>query len=92
MINLKGPFPTGEHLLILIDYRSLYPVTTKLKDISSTTIINTLTKIFAIFGFPKTITADNGKQFKSCKFRKYTSQHDIRICHVTPYWPSACGE
>ena len=58
-IDLKRPLPTGEHLLVLIDYRSRYPVIAKLKEISSTTVINALTKIFPIFLFP--ITAGNGK-------------------------------
>ena len=85
VINLKGPFPTREHLLVVIDYRSRYPIITKLKETSSTTIINTLTKIFAMFGFPEAIMADNGKQFHSHGFPNYTSQYDIRVRYLTPY-------
>ena len=81
----------GKHLLVLIDYRSCYPVREKLKKISSTTIINAVTKIFAIFGFHKTITADNGKQFPSREFRNYTLHHGIPVCYVTPYWTLANG-
>ena len=33
VIDLKGPFQTGEHLLILTDYRLQYPVIAKLKKI-----------------------------------------------------------
>ena len=92
IIDLKGPFPTGKHLLVLIDYRSCYPVIAKLKEISSTTIINALTNIFAIFSFPKMITANNRKQFQSHEFPNYNSQHGIQVRYVTPYWPSANGE
>ena len=63
-----------------------------MREITSANIINALTKIFAIFGYPKTITADNGKQFQSREFRNYALQHGIRIRYVTPYWPSANGK
>ena len=91
-IDLKGPFPTGEHLLVLIDYRSRCPVVAKLNNISARTIIKSLKKIFAIFGYPKRITADNGKQFTSTEFKEYLSHHGIRLRCVTPYWPAANGE
>ena len=84
-IDLKGPFPTREHLVVVIDDRSRYPVKAKLKETSSITIINALRKIFAIFGFPEAIMADNGKQFQSHGFRNYTLQYDIRVRYVTPY-------
>jgi len=91
-IDLKGPFPTGDHILVLIDYYSRYPVTAVLDEITSARVIQALKEIFAIFGYPNTITSDNGKQFISTEYKSFLLQHGIRPRVVTPYWPSANGE
>ena len=91
-IDLKGLFPTGEHILVVIDYRSRYPAIAILKSITSQTVIKALTKIFSNFGYPDQITSDNGKQFTSTEFKNYLKLHGIKLRVVTPYWPSANGE
>ena len=91
-IDLKGPLPTGEHILVVIDYRSRYPALAVMKSITSQNIIKALTKIFATFGYPNLLTSDNGKQFTSQEFKDYLKQHGIKLRVVTPYWPSANGE
>lgn len=91
--DLKGPFPTGEHLLVLIDYRTRYPIVSLMKKgTSSSQIINKLQKTFALFGYPRQIMTDNGKQFVSDEFKAFLNQHNIHHHPVTPYWPQANGE
>ena len=91
-IDLKGPFPTGEHILVVIDYYSRYPVTAILTEITLERVIHALQNIFALFGYPNTITSDNGKQFTSAEYKTFLSKHNIKSRTVTPYWPSANGE
>ena len=44
-MDLKGPFPSGEHLLVIIDYRSRYPIPALLDTITSTEIIKKLEEV-----------------------------------------------
>ena len=90
--DLKGPVITGEHILVVIDYMSRYPVVEVLDTITSQDMIRSFRKIFAAYGYPETITVDNGKQFNSAEFRDFMHQHNIKLRPVTPYWPSANGE
>ena len=91
--DLKGPIPTSEHLLVLLDYRSRYPVVSVMKNgISSSEIIKKLGKIFSIFGYPVKILTDDGKQFISSQFKQFLNDHNIQHHPVSPYWPQANGE
>jgi len=92
-IDLKGPLPSGENLLVLLDYRSRFPIVQTLKrSISSSEIIHKLQKTFSLFGYPQEIISDNGKQFISEEFKSFLKQHHIKHHPVTPYWPQANGE
>ena len=91
-LDLKGPFPTCENLLVLIDYRSSFPFISVLKTTTANTIIKTLLKIFTTFTYPKYITTDNESQFKSMAIRTFLIQHNIKLPVVTLCWPSANGE
>ena len=91
-VDMQGPYPTGEHILLLIDYRSRYPVATLLKTITSTTVVSSLHKVFTMFGYPKRICTDNGPQFISRQFTAYLESHAIEHRRVTPHWPSANGD
>ncbi|MCH2405926.1 MAG: DDE-type integrase/transposase/recombinase [Nitrosopumilus sp.] len=91
-IDIQGPYPTGDFLLVIIDYRSRYPVVCQLKNITTKSITKALRKVFMTFGYPYRITTDNGSNFKSSAFCSYLQAHGIKHRIVTPYWPSANGE
>ena len=84
-LNLKGPFPCGTNLLVIIDYHSRYPVVASLKSTTAENIVNALEKTFNMFGYPREITTDNGPQLVSNIFKDYFNQHDIKHRMVTPY-------
>ena len=90
--DIQGPYPTGEYILLLIDYRSRYPVATLLKDITTPKVIKSLHNIFTMFGYPERVCTDNGPQFIADKFSSYLQRHAIEHRRVTPHWPSANGE
>lgn len=49
-------------------------------------------EIFARFGLPISITADNGPQFASEEFHTYCESNNIELISTTPYWPQWNGE
>ena len=77
-IDIKGPVPSGENLLVLLDYHSRYPIVHTLnRSSTSAEIIKKLEKTFSLFGYPQRIICDNGKQFISTEFKQFLSIHNI---------------
>lgn len=91
-MDLLGPLPTGESLLVVVDYFSRYFEIAIMKSVTSERIVKELTKIFATHSLPKSVTTDNGPQFVSEEFEHYMLENDIHHRSVTPLWPSANGE
>ncbi|XP_055714982.1 uncharacterized protein K02A2.6-like [Phlebotomus papatasi] len=91
-IDFLGPLPTGEYLLVIVDYYSRYQEIEVMDKVTSRETINRLEKIFCRLGFPKTISLDNGKQFVSREFTHYCKSNGIKLNSVAPYWPQANGE
>ena len=91
-IDLQGPFPSGDNLLVMIDYPSCYPVVYLIRNTSAGKIINCMNSTFSLFGYPKVLLSDNGSQFKSVEFRNYCEQHGIKQQLNSPYYPAANGE
>ncbi|XP_046964591.1 uncharacterized protein K02A2.6-like [Vanessa cardui] len=91
-IDLMGPLPRGEYLLVLVDYYSRYKEVKICRVITSAEIINHLKDIFSRLGNPVSITADNGRQFTSEEFKTFCSERNITIFNTIPYWPQQNGE
>ena len=91
-LDLLGPMPTGEYLLVVIDYYSRYYEVEILMSVVASQIISRLEKIFAVHGLPVTITSDNGPQFRSEEFECYLVDNGILHRKVTPQWAQANGE
>ena len=91
-IDIKGPLPSGDNIIVLIDYKSKYPVVTITKSITSENIIKYLDQIFSTYGYPSTLLSDNGPQFVSQTFENYLKARNINHRRSSPYWPSANGE
>ena len=75
-MDLKGPFPSGEHLLVIIDYRSRYPIPKLLDTITSTEIRNNKKAgrhflYFATLPMSQLITASNSTLMNSKHISNY---------------------
>ncbi|XP_055543261.1 uncharacterized protein K02A2.6-like [Wyeomyia smithii] len=90
-IDYLGPLPTGHFLFVVVDYFSRYIEVEILKKIDSRETIKRLTTIFARFGLPISITADNGPQFACEEFRVYCDTNNIQLINTIPYWPQQNG-
>ncbi|CAH2088405.1 unnamed protein product [Euphydryas editha] len=91
-MDLLGPLPNNDYLLVVIDYYSRYKEIKFTKVITSSQIIKLLKEIFSRLGYPSSITADNGRQFISDEFKEYCKQCNIRLFNTVPYWPQQNGE
>ena len=91
-LDLLGPMPHGEYLLVVVDYYTRYYEVEILTSIVASQIILHLERIFAVHGLPVSITSDNGPQFRSQEFEKYLVDNGILHRKVTPLWAQANGE
>ncbi|XP_044760910.1 uncharacterized protein K02A2.6-like [Coccinella septempunctata] len=91
-VDLMGPLPNQEMVFVVIDYYSRYQEIKFLKQTTSIIIIKHLTEIFSRLGFPKSIRADNGRQFVSQEFKTFCKNNNITLMQTPPYWPQANGE
>lgn len=90
-IDFLGPLPSGDYLLVVIDYFSRYKEVEVLHKITASETIERLEKIFIRLGYPQTITLDNGRQFVSMEFEEYCKCRGIFLNRTTPYWPQENG-
>ncbi|XP_038121457.1 uncharacterized protein K02A2.6-like [Culex quinquefasciatus] len=90
-IDFLGPLPSGDYLLVVVDYFSRYKEVEILRKITAAETVNKLEGIFVRLGYPNSITLDNGRQFVSSEFDNYCKQRGITLNRTTPYWPQENG-
>ena len=91
-VDLMGPLPNGESLLVTVDYYSRFFEVDILKSTTADKVIAALLPHFMRFGFPYSVKSDNGPQFISGEFKKFMLDHAIEHRKSTPLWPQANGE
>ncbi|KAG7304923.1 hypothetical protein JYU34_010335 [Plutella xylostella] len=91
-IDLLGPLPSHDYLLVVVDYYSRYKEIKFTKTITSTQMIKLLKEMFSRLGYPVSITADNGRQFVSEEFKDFCKECGIKLFSTVPYWPQMNGE
>ncbi|PFX34964.1 Uncharacterized protein K02A2.6 [Stylophora pistillata] len=84
--------PSGDHLLVVVDYYSRYMEVEVLRSTTADKVIASLKKIFLTHGLPISITTNNGLQFRSEEFCKFVEEERIEHTRVTLLWPQAKGE
>lgn len=91
-IDFLGPLPSGDYVLVIVDYYSRYMEVEFMRSITARSTIERLDPIFVRLGYPVTMTLDNARQFVSSEFEEYCAGSGIRLNKTTPYWPAANGE
>ena len=91
-IDFLGPLPSDEYLLVIVDYFSRYMEVITMKSITAELTIKELKTVFSRFGIPKSITADNGPQFRGEEFKSFCLEFGIELNLSIPYWPQMNGE
>ena len=91
-LDLLGPLPTGEHLLVLVDYFSRWMEVDIIYSTTSEVIIKCLEKQFCRYGVRCTLKTDNGANLVSAEMDGYLTEMGIKRRLTTPLWPRANGE
>lgn len=91
-VDFLGPLPSGDYIMLAVDYYSRYIAAEILQSITTVNTTFCLTKIFAQFGIPNTLTSDNGPNLRSVDFKKFCGKFGINNFYTTPFWPQANGE
>ena len=82
----------GKQFLVVIDYYSRFPEIAYMSSTTSDHVINKLNDFFARWGIPEEIVSDNGPQFSSELFHKFSQEYDFKHTTSSPYHPKANGE
>ena len=91
-IDPLGPLPSGDSVLIVVDYFSRYFEVEVMRSTTSEKVIEFLEKIFTTHGLPLLLRSDNGPQFSSDTFEQYLKNQGIEHRKTTPLWPQANRE
>lgn len=98
-MDLLGPMPSGEYLLVLVDYFSRWMEVDIMRSTSSETIQRyldvhffTSMSIFSRHGVPRALRTDNAANFTSKELDDYLNELGIKHRHTIPLWPRANGE
>ena len=78
--------------LLLVDYYSRYIETAKLANESSTEVISHTKSIFARHGIPQEVVSDNGPQYSSIQYKKFSTEYGFLHTTSSPRFPQSNGE
>jgi transposase InsO family protein len=82
----------GNHYLILVDYYSNFIEVVPLPhDTKSETVIKQIKMNIARYGIMDTLVSDNGPQFSSSQFAKFTNSYGINHVTSSPTYPQSNG-
>jgi hypothetical protein len=95
-LDILGPLPKtnsgNKYILVLVDYFSKWSEAFPMRNQEASTIANKLVSGFInIFGIPKTIHTDQGRQFESRLFKELCKLLGIHKSRTTPFRPQSNG-
>lgn len=86
-MDFAGPFKQKLYFII-VDAHSKWP---EMTTTSSEKTIEVLRRLFSRYGLPEQLVSDNGPQFTSDEFTRFTRSNGIKHIRTTPYHPSSNG-
>lgn len=82
----------GFEYIIYCDYYSKFPIVRKIHGKSTAdTVVNITKQLFAEQGIPETLMSDNGPQYASYAFKKFSADWDFRHVTSSPHYPQSNG-
>ena len=83
---------SNEHYLLIVDYYSRWIEIFHLTSLTSRTVINSFKAIFARLGIPESVFSDEGTQYTSTEFAKFSQYWGFQHKTSSPRHPSGNGE
>ena len=92
-VDICGPSDVldGNTLFTVMDYKSHFPFAFVINRADSRAVIQCLVQLFSIFGLPKSIVSDNGRQFVSNEFEAFLRFNGIQHLKSANYFPASNG-
>ena len=88
-IDLFGPMPNQEHIIVAQDMMSKFPAAKILKRTDAEHVTAALEEFYTSYGTPIVHRTDNGPPFNSEKFAGYSKEKGIHHEKAFPYHPQA---
>ena len=85
-IDVYGPLPTGEYLLVVIDRYSRFPEVEIFSSTKASVVIPKLNRIFAVHGIPAIVRSINGPPFNGKDYSRYLQAWGVKVEWSTPKW------
>lgn len=85
-VDFVGPIDHDNvFVFMVVDLYSRYLEAIVMRSITAEKVIKQLKMLFGRFGYPRTITADNGSQFISDSFKRFVTEIGSNLNLVAPY-------
>ena len=81
----------SQDFLLIVDYYSRYWEIEKLYTTQSVTVIRKLKKLFSRYRIPEVLRSDNGPQFTSINFKKFSKDWEFEHITSSPYFSQSNG-
>jgi len=94
-LDFKGPLQSNcnnNYLLVVIDEYSRFPFVFPCRDMTTSTVIKCLDRLFALCGTAGFVHSDNGPAFVSKEFKTYLFERGIASSTSSVYHPSGNGQ
>ena len=88
-VDLMGPLPTGESLLVTVDYYSRWIEADVDRNTTSGSVIKCLEKHFTRHGIPETLRMDSGSNLVNHEMEEFLDELEIKHKRTIPLWPRA---
>lgn len=90
--DLMGPLPSGESLLVVVDYYSRWMEVDIITNTSIRAAITCPETHFACYGVPESLKTDNVANLVGQELEEFLAEHDVKHKRTISYWPRANGE
>src|SRR4051812_9212600 len=93
MVSISPPSTRGHRFILAVtDYFSKWAETIPLREVKTSDVIQFIKHhVIYSFGVPRRIVHDNGPQFASYSFQRFSTKFRIQSISSTAYYPPANG-
>ena len=88
-VDLFGPMPSSNHVIVVQDLCSRYPVAKLVSSTKAEKVIPALRDIYNNYGRPEVQISDNGPPFNSNMMSKFANENKFELQKIAPLHPSS---